>query len=168
MPLELETAGTIFQNLSAGLPDKIREILEDVDFLVFENAAEASNYLREETIESAKEEGETPSQEELAEFDIVADAKGVFIGDPAEHEPEAEEGDLDGLKYEPEGYIVFISSNIVDADEAVLVFLHEVGHALGMDEREVTELGLAVAEAAKQQQATAKGTADATEGSTDG
>lgn len=115
----------------AGFPTEITEDLTKVELLVCEDPAEANA-----EINHLYEKGE----------DFAADAKGAYVGDPMVLE-ESTDSEEDEIVYEPEGHIVLIASNIKDADELALVLMHEMGHALGMDEDEVKALGLGVQEA---------------------
>lgn len=146
--MDLATAEQLIKGLCAGLPEQVDDKLVDVEILVCETPAEGSRALIADARDAAKEEGATLSNAEIQELTLPADTKGCFIGEPLETE-DAEGDDPPEVKYDAEGTIVFCASNIADKDEAVLVFLHEVGHALGLDEDEVKELGLAAAEAKK-------------------
>ena len=42
----------------------------------------------------------------------------------------------------PHGVIFLVATNITNKNEAMQVLMHEVGHALGLDEQEVAALDL--------------------------
>lgn len=95
---------------------------------------------------------------------VPSDAKAIFLG----HQQEGSDGELeedddadagDWYDIDPEdpdelvlvdhvgmrpaeGTIVLVSSNLADAEDLEIALYHEMGHALGMDEQEVAELGL--------------------------
>lgn len=146
--MELAQLETLVGGLMAGLPEQVTECLEDVDVILAETPAEATKELLADQRKAAAENKETLSVEETREMTLPDDTKGVFIGDPLERsedvDPDTEESEI---LYDAEGYLVMCASNIADKDECLLVFLHELGHALGLDEAEVKELGLAVAQA---------------------
>lgn len=119
---------------------KIREQLEDVEILICRDPAHAT-----EEIEHAYE----PAEGEAAHEPIPADCKGVFMGEPMEIEA-SDETEEDETIYYPDGHIFLVASNIKDQDEAALVLMHEIGHALGLDEDEVKALGLGVEPPAKE------------------
>lgn len=142
--MELDTLGTLVEAFMAELPEQVANALSDVDMVLAASPADATKTLLAEARDDAKEKGETLSRDEIAELTIREDAKGCFIGDPRELTSDADPGEEEPeVKYDAEGYIVMCASNIADKSEAMLVFLHEVGHALGLDEDEVKELGLA-------------------------
>jgi predicted Zn-dependent protease with MMP-like domain len=161
--MKLEELDKVIDGLVNGLPDQVHESLEEVEILVCETPEDATAALLADARELAAEENRQMTGEELAELTVPADCKGLFFGDPMEKtedtDPDAEESDV---VYDPEGCIIFCASNIEDTDAAVLVFLHEVGHALGLSESEVGELGMAVTKAAKE------GGADATQHAANG
>jgi predicted Zn-dependent protease with MMP-like domain len=149
--MDLIACNTIIDGLMRGLPSQITESLEEVEVLVCESPAAATSELLADATESAAEENKTLTAEERAELTLPADCKGCFLGDPMEKtddsDPDADDSDV---VYDPEGTIIFCANNIESPDAAVLVFLHEVGHALGLGEDEVKELGLAVQSAKKE------------------
>lgn len=88
------------------------------------------------------------------------DVKGIFIGRPQAGDPE-DDDDCDAgewYDYDPEtgqlelaehggvvpaeGTIVLVASNLANDNDVQLCLAHETGHALGLDEWEVAELGL--------------------------
>jgi hypothetical protein len=78
---------------------------------------------------------------ELASLGARADARGMFTGAQAVFGDGAEEADDPDAK-RPTGYIFLVAANLRHPGDVRLTWLHEVGHALGMDEAEVAELGL--------------------------
>lgn len=146
--MELLALKNVVEGLINGLPEQVTDKLEEVDFVIADSPADATRELIGEAAEDAKERGETLSVVERKELTIADDAKGCFLGDPLEktddEDPDSEESDI---KYDAEGYIVMCACNIANPEEALLVFLHEVGHALGLDEEAVKELGLAASQA---------------------
>ncbi len=68
-----------------------------------------------------------------------ADARGCFEGTQATPDLDMEE---DGDEEPAVGTIYLFASNLPTTDLVHLTFAHEVGHALGLDEDEVAELGL--------------------------
>src|SRR5215831_14816986 len=66
---------------------------------------------------------------------IPSDARGVYIGTQLE----GEEQETTDAKH-PVGVILLYAGNIADEAEAMDVFLHEIGHALGLNEDEVAQL----------------------------
>jgi predicted Zn-dependent protease with MMP-like domain len=161
--MKLEELDKVVNGLMQGLPDPVKDSLEEVEVLVCESPEDATRALLTDARELAAEEKREMTADEVAELTVPADCKGLFFGDPMEKtedsDPDAEESEV---VYDPEGYVIFCASNIPDTDAAVLVFLHEVGHALGLSESEVSELGLAVTKATKE------GGADATQQSANG
>jgi predicted Zn-dependent protease with MMP-like domain len=157
--MELRALDTIISGLMDGLPSEVTDSLSDVEVLVVETPADGTKALISDAVSAAREEGNTTmTAEEMKELTLAADCKGCFLGDPMEktddQDPDAEESDV---VYDPEGYMVFCACNIENEDAAVLIFLHELGHALGLDEDEVKELGLAVSQAKNQGKAGADG-----------
>lgn len=121
-----------------GLPEEVAENLDDVELLVCDSPEHAASELE---LLFRDEGPDSPDTK------VPADCKGLFIGDPMETEDgEGSEDEPDDV-YLPEGVIVLCASTIKDAEEATLVLMHEMGHALGMSEDEVKSLGLGVEEA---------------------
>jgi predicted Zn-dependent protease with MMP-like domain len=120
---------------ATGLPRQIGKQLADVEILVSSDPQTATTEL---SAILTTEDGQPIDA-------IPGDCKGCFIGSPMEQdETDDEEGDEFETVELPNGVILLVASNIPNTDEAVLVLLHEIGHALGMDEDEVKELGLGV------------------------
>ena len=64
------------------------------------------------------------------------DVRGMYVGDFSSGI------DDEIVEDPPVGTIYLVASNLTDKDEARNVLLHEIGHALGLDETEVAGLGL--------------------------
>lgn len=146
--MELAALDKVITGLMNGLPEEVTDSLADVEVLVVETPADGTKALIADARDAPDATTNGLSAEEMKELTLPDDCKGVFLGDPMEKsdddDPTADESET---VYDPEGYVVFCASNIADADEAVLVFLHEIGHALGLDEDEVKALSLGVAQA---------------------
>lgn len=129
-----EQCAVLVAKFVEGLPREIGKQLGAVELLVCADPETATKELREIM------EGENGQELEA----LPGDCKGVFIGEPLEREEDGDgEGDMETVTL-PEGVIAVVASNVKDVDEAVLVVMHEIGHALGMDEDEVKALGLGV------------------------
>lgn len=113
--------------LLAGLPDNILAVLSGVQIKIYASPQEAAEELKTA---------------------IPHDTKGVFLGEPVVFEDPDEEGDLDDMQISEgaKGVVALISANL-EPDEVPVVTLHELGHALDMDESDVEQLGLAVHQA---------------------
>lgn len=137
MPIEFDTAVQIAKEFSEQLPDTVAADLEDVEVMVCANRERAVARLNEVV------------QGDPLELDeIPANAKGIFIGSPATREPsdESEEEEVIELA---SGFVVLLVDQIDDVDACKLVLLHEFGHALGLDEEEIADMGLGVGEGDK-------------------
>lgn len=132
--MDAELCAGIVQEFCAGLPKEIGQQLSGVEILVCETPEHATQTLNE-ILDT--DDGE-PATEALP-----ADTKGIFIGEPMEVEDEDGEGEH-VIEELADGAIAIVASNLKDADEIVLVLLHEIGHALGLDEEGVKALGLGV------------------------
>lgn len=133
--MDIQTLENAAQKFMLGLPDQIIEALEDVELMVAENPDLARKVLVKEFSEGDFDPSELPD-----------DCKGVFVGAPTEIESEdTTDSEENEVVYFPDGFIVLCASNIADEKDGLLVLMHEVGHALGMDEDEVKALGLGVA-----------------------
>jgi hypothetical protein len=89
-----------------------------------------------------------------------SNVKGIFVGRPQAGDPEddddcdagewydvdPETGDLElaqhGGVLPAEGTIVLVAPNLAGPDDVMICMAHETGHALGLDEWDVAELGL--------------------------
>lgn len=123
----------VAQTIIDSFPAPVMDALADVDMVFCDTVADACLEMRKEL------------KKEFDANDLPPDCKGVFIGNPIE----VEDGDdtdteEDEMVLVAEGFIVLIAANIKDSAEAALVLLHEIGHALDMDEDEVKQLGLGV------------------------
>lgn len=67
---------------------------------------------------------------------IAHDARGAYLG------TFPEVGNEDEPASPGNGHILLIADRLTNKDEARSTFLHEIAHALGLDEIEVAELGL--------------------------
>lgn len=134
--MQLERATAIVAKFAEGLPKEIVAQLGDVEIIVCQDPATAYAELSELI---TTEDGEPLDQ-------IEATQKGVFVGEPMEIEDNDGEGEH-VIETLPNGVIAVIASNIENDEEVVTVFLHEIGHALGLDEEGVAELGLGVSPA---------------------
>ena len=144
--MQLKDLTSTIATAIAALPDEVRDSLTDVEILCCETPENALLELQEEF----KEEPEALLDDNDKPLTIEADCKGLFIGEPLEPEMDADPDDVEdgelatGEMLDPEGFIVLCANNLANEEEASLVFLHEIGHALGMDEAEVAKLGLGV------------------------
>jgi predicted Zn-dependent protease with MMP-like domain len=160
--MKLSELHDIAMTLMAELPDPVVNALDDVSLLVCETPADAAAELRAEAEESkGKGDDEFEFTEEDAQEVSALDCKGVFVGAPTEVE-DSDDSEEEEIVYYPTGFIVLIAANIESADEAKAVLMHEVGHALGMNEEEVQQLGLGVG--AKPKEGTDDGTAHSSNG----
>jgi predicted Zn-dependent protease with MMP-like domain len=155
----------IAMTLMAELPDPVVTALEDVNLLVCETPADAAAELRAEAAETkGKGDDEFEFTEEDAQEVSALDCKGVFVGTPTEVE-DSDESEEEEVVYYPDGFIILIASNIESPDEAKAVLMHEIGHALGMDEAEVQQLGLGVGAQPKEgKEVTTDGTTHSSNG----
>lgn len=128
-----EQLSVFIGKFASGLPREIAAQMIDVEIIVCDTPEIAFTELSE-LLDT--EDGQPIDP-------IPADCKGVFVGEPLEREDEDEESEHETVSL-PNGVICIVASNIKDGEEAVLVCLHEIGHALGMDEDEVKALGLGV------------------------
>lgn len=119
------------QKFMSGLPGPVIEALTDVELVIVDEPSKAVAMLQEEIGDEFKAE------------DMPGDCKGVFVGSPTEIE-ESDESEEEEIVYYPEGFVVLCANNIESEKEGLMVLMHEVGHALGMDEEEVAKLGLGV------------------------
>lgn len=129
--MQLEALNEVATGVMNGLPQEVVDGLEDVELIVADDAAKVCAILKEEL------------GDDFDEKELTGDLKGVFVGSPTEIEEDEDDADAETVFY-PEGYIILLSPNIESKEEGVLVLLHEIGHALGMDEDEVRNLGLGV------------------------
>jgi predicted Zn-dependent protease with MMP-like domain len=112
--MNIEHVQEVVLEIAEGTPEQVAEVLYDVQVLVTRNTEWWAGELT----------------------DIASDAKGVYLGTfPAETDDEV-------VIERPRGMILLVADNIANKDECRQVFLHEIGHALGLDEHEVAALGL--------------------------
>lgn len=152
--MKLEDLQTFVNEFVSGIPDKISDTLEDVEVMLVESPEDATAELLEEITvdEGGRARPITAEDQKLAT--VPADTKGLFIGDPMEREESEEDAEEETI-IDPSGVIVLIANNLASKDEVVLVLMHEIGHALGLDEAEVKALGLAVSQQKGKPDATA-------------
>jgi predicted Zn-dependent protease with MMP-like domain len=132
--MQVEELEASAQKFMMGLPDQVIDALEDVELMVAASPELARAVLLKEY------------EDEFDASELPDDCKGVFVGAPTEIEAgETTDSEEEEIVYYPEGFIVLIANNIPDEQEGLLVLMHEIGHALGMDEDEVKNLGLGVA-----------------------
>lgn len=135
--MEHEEAAQYAGELMGALPEDILEELQDVKLAVFADVEQANAWMVENLAE--------PPDEPLPE-----DCKGVFHGVQAEiEEKPASDGEEEGSEEVTlaVGHIMLIASNLEPGDKFEGTLLHEIGHALGMSEEEVADLGLDMAQA---------------------
>lgn len=79
-------------------------------------------------------------------MDAPPGVRGVFLGRQAATVDGAEidEALIDDAAalVPPRGFVFLVAENLADADDVRATLLHEIGHALGLDESQVAELGL--------------------------
>lgn len=136
--MDTEILVAFVSEFAGGMPREIGKQLEDVEIIVAPTPEIGTQELNEII--------ETDDGKELEP--LPADCKGAFIGEQMEVEEDADgEGEFETASL-PNGAIVLIAGNIANTEEAALVLLHEIGHALGMDEEGVKALGLGVSPSA--------------------
>lgn len=104
------------------LPDEVQLALRDVRMMVVAGYRDPELAPHPELMNSA------------------APWKGIFLGTALEHDEDADDPSKPATP--PQGIIFLNAAEITDGPEAVRIFAHEVGHAMGMDETEVEALGL--------------------------
>ncbi len=130
--MQLEQLTNIANAFVSGIPSQVTDQLEDVEVLMYATPEEAQKDL-DQLLEPI------PGDPLI----IPSDCKGVFIGEPMEME-ESDDSEEEEAELLPDGVIALVASNLSTAEEVGLVLMHEMGHALGMDEDEVKQLGLGV------------------------
>lgn len=126
MKLNCEDVLTIVNAACEQLPEHVQESLEDVEVIV-------AAHHRDEVLPHA-EAGDTPFPE---------DFKGCYIGTTIEADAEdAEENPAIVEAKQPVGTIYLNAANLADQEEVHKALYHEIGHALGLSEEDVTNLGL--------------------------
>lgn len=111
-------ADQVAGEVMAELEEEIAEVLDDVTVYVVDGRADP------ELKEAIRNAG-------LLRAAIPGNFRGIFLGVQATD---------DGAT--PEGSIVLNARNLSTAAEVRDTLAHEIGHALGMDEEEVENLGL--------------------------
>lgn len=136
--MQLEQLTEMARTFMEGLPAPVMDALGDVELMIADDVNKVAALLKEEL-------GDDFDPKEL-----TSDLKGVFVGSPMEiEESDANDNSEEEVVYFPEGFVVLLADNIDSAEEGALVLMHEIGHALDMDEDEVKNLGLGVGEKAK-------------------
>ncbi len=137
--MQLEALIAVVTKFNHDLPRPIKKDLIDVELMVAPTVEAARATLADLLGQETRDNPEGATGEE-----IPSDCKGLFLGEAMEHEDEDGEGDNTDTETVslPEGFIILVASNLADEKEAALVLLHEVGHALGLDEAGVAALGL--------------------------
>lgn len=142
--MQLETLIAVVTKFNHELPRPIKRDLIDVELMVAPTVEAARKTLADllgtdDTDEDGEETGTTTGPAP----NIPDDTKGMFLGEPMESEEDKdEEGEDTETVSLPEGFIILVAANLADEKEAAIVLLHEVGHALGLDEAGVAQLGL--------------------------
>lgn len=127
---ELESAAQGFMN---GLPAQIIDALADVELVLSDDRDKVIRLLKKEL------------GADFDEAELLADCKGIFVGCPTEvEETDTDDNSVEEVTYFPEGHLVLLAGNIENKEEGLLVLMHEIGHALGMNEAEVKEMGLGI------------------------
>jgi predicted Zn-dependent protease with MMP-like domain len=138
--MQMQVLDKIVKEFVTTAPQEILEQLEDVPVVVVLGVQDARSELQRPEY--------NPLFEDLGEQgrDLVDDCKGIFIGFPMQRAEDAT-GDAPGedgpADYDAAaGLIVMVADNLADEDEARTTLMHEVAHALGIDENGVDGLGL--------------------------
>jgi predicted Zn-dependent protease with MMP-like domain len=121
----------VIEEAFAELPDEVRANLEGVDVLVVTD--------HRDPLCAAEDP------------DLEPGFLGVYCGTQLAETLEDLQADDPSLPIPPpEGRIYLNASTISDQDEALITLHHEIGHALGLSEEEVADLGLTPEELAEQ------------------
>jgi len=121
-----EDVRTIVEAFTAELPEAIGEALEHVKIYYLASAAE----LPADAIEQCSELGVRFGPEE----------PGMYLGTTIEGFDQDDSADAD----KPVGSVYLNAGQLPDEASVITVLLHEIGHALGLDEEEVADLGLSM------------------------
>lgn len=117
------------------IKEALADDLQDVEFIIAES--------REAAVIRLNALLDPSEQDVIKVEEIPVQAKGIWFGDSAEVvEAQENDGELSETIEYANGAIVLIVPNLLDTDEVDIVLLHEIGHALGLDEDEVEALGL--------------------------
>lgn len=135
----------IVTQIAKHVPDEVGSHLESVVIVLCDTIESARQEMHRDEWQDllsdwADEHGQSMSEAR----NLPEDTRGVFVGFPLSKESD-DEGAEDGPAEEfsdPDGFILLVASNIVDAETAKVVVMHEIAHALGMDEPTVDGLGL--------------------------
>ena len=143
--MTLDELCKVVDNLSDNVPEQVADALDAVEIVCVETIADARLEMQRpemaDLIEDLKESDDDDPT------DLPDDLKGAFVGAPLETSRDAEDGkdvsadEQDG-DLPPEGIILMVAANIANEDEAASILMHEVGHALGLDEDAVDAIGL--------------------------
>lgn len=107
------------------LPKRVTSAIADVQIYVAKSRGDTAT-LREAVTKSG-----------MHKVTVPQDFRALFMGEPlAAAEGDDEESDP------VVGVIVFNAAMLRDSEDVVFTLLHEIGHALGLDEDEVAALGL--------------------------
>lgn len=125
-----EAAGACVDLAMDAIPDEIAEALADVQVYVVEGRADPE-------LKAAIRYAEMPNAM------VRRDFRGLYLGTTAQ--PLSDVGaDDDGapVAHLPYGAIVLNCQGVADLEDVRDTLAHEIGHALGMTEEEVENLGL--------------------------
>lgn len=111
-----EDISTIVDATIADLPERVQLAIDAVTILVVANA-------RDEVLPDGHK--------------FPGDFKGVYIGTVIEGED-----DDDTFANPPAGVIYLNAENLPTQDEVVRALYHEIGHVMGLSEKEVEDLGM--------------------------
>jgi predicted Zn-dependent protease with MMP-like domain len=120
-----EEVETVIDETLDTLPKRVTGAIADVQIYVAKSRSDTKT-LREAVTKSG-----------LQRVTVPQDFRALFMGEPlAASEGDDEEADP------VVGVIVFNAAMLRDSEDVVFTLLHEIGHALGLDEDEVAALGL--------------------------
>lgn len=131
--MQIAEVEQVVNGLMARIPEPVIDQLVDVAIIITDSPEDATEELKKDL----------GAEFDVDEDTVPADCKGIFVGEPTETE-ESDVSEEEEVVYYPEGFMVLCAKNIRDGEEAALVLVHEIGHALGLDESEVAALGLGV------------------------
>lgn len=111
--MDVDTVETIVEWALLNMDKSIVDALEDVEIAIIDTVADAPD------------------------LELDADARGCFFGyETTGDDDDDEEGEP------PTGVIVLVASALADDEDVQKTLFHEVGHALGLSEEDVENLGL--------------------------
>lgn len=131
--------------MAKSVPDEVAAHLESVVIILTDTIESArAEMQRDEWADLLSDWADANDQSMAAARSLPDDTRGVFVGFPLTKESDEEGGEESATEEfsEPDGFILLVASNIGDAETAKVVLLHEISHALGMDEPTVDGLGL--------------------------